>query len=129
MQLGAAAFGGDAASGSVALSCRGLSKSFPGVRALSDATLEIAEGEVRALVGSNGAGKSTLIKIIMGVNQRDGGELSLWGEPVLVDSVKEARSRWSSCGVSRAQFGAEHDCGREHSNWSMGRVRAIPLDR
>lgn len=93
MQLGAAAFGGDAASGSVALSCRGLSKSFPGVRALSDATLEIAEGEVRALVGSNGAGKSTLIKIIMGVNQRDGGELSLWGEPVLVDSVKEARSR------------------------------------
>jgi len=79
MQLGRAAFGGDAASGSVALSCRGLSKIVPGRPALSDATLEIAEGEVRALVGSNGAGKSTLIKIIMGVNQRDGGELSLLG--------------------------------------------------
>jgi ABC-type sugar transport system ATPase subunit len=92
MQLGAA-FGGNAASGGVALSCRGLRKSFPGVRALSDATLEVAEGEVRALVGSNGAGKSTLVKIITGVNQRDAGELSLWGKAVEEDSIKEARSR------------------------------------
>ncbi|MGO9963466.1 MAG: ATP-binding cassette domain-containing protein [Acidimicrobiales bacterium] len=92
MQVGAT-FGGKAASGSVALSCRGLCKSFPGVRALSDATLEVAEGEVRALVGSNGAGKSTLVKIITGVNQRDGGELSLWGNVVHEDSIREARSR------------------------------------
>ncbi|MCQ8242208.1 sugar ABC transporter ATP-binding protein [Rhizosaccharibacter radicis] len=60
----------------------GVSKSFPGVRALSDMQLEVREGEIHALVGENGAGKSTLTKIIAGVQPPDTGELRLDGKPV-----------------------------------------------
>ncbi|MDR2253112.1 MAG: sugar ABC transporter ATP-binding protein [Bifidobacteriaceae bacterium] len=55
----------------------GLSKSFPGVLALDDVTLEIQPGEVHALVGENGAGKSTLIKILAGAYRADRGRI-LW---------------------------------------------------
>lgn len=54
-----------------------LVKTFPGVRALDGATLELAPGSVHALLGENGAGKSTLIKIVTGVYQPDGGRIRL----------------------------------------------------
>ena len=50
----------------LALEARGVSKSFPGVKALDNVTLRLAGGEVHALLGENGAGKSTLIKILTG---------------------------------------------------------------
>jgi galactofuranose transport system ATP-binding protein len=53
----------------------GVSKIFPGVRALDDVSFTLQPGEVHALVGENGAGKSTLIKVLTGVYQQDGGEL------------------------------------------------------
>lgn len=56
-----------------------LSKSFSGVRALSDVELEVLPGEIHALVGENGAGKSTLIKILMGVCAKDSGKIFLNG--------------------------------------------------
>ena len=65
-----------------ALELRGISKSFPGVRALDEVSFSVAKGEVHGLVGENGAGKSTLIKIIAGVYQRDAGEILVHGKSV-----------------------------------------------
>ena len=59
---------------------RGISKSFPGVRALRDVSFGAAAGEVHALVGENGAGKSTLIKILSGVYRPDSGAVVINGE-------------------------------------------------
>ncbi|MFC7531815.1 sugar ABC transporter ATP-binding protein [Actinoplanes sp. GCM10030250] len=64
------------------LEVAGVSKVFPGVRALDDVSFTLRPGEVHALVGENGAGKSTLIKVLTGVYQPDGGEVRFGGEPV-----------------------------------------------
>ena len=64
------------------LTVRGVTKSFPGVRDLKGVDLTIYPGEVHALVGENGAGKSTLMKILVGAQRPDGGEITLDGKPV-----------------------------------------------
>jgi len=69
-----------------------LCKSFPGVRALRNAQLEIAAGEVHALMGENGAGKSTLMKILAGVYQKDSGEIRIDGQPVEIASPRAAQA-------------------------------------
>ena len=74
------------------LEARGVSKSFPGVKALSDVSLTVRAGEVHALVGENGAGKSTLIKILTGVYQCDSGELRHLGEPVTFADPRAAQA-------------------------------------
>jgi rhamnose transport system ATP-binding protein len=63
------------------LALDGISKSFPGVRALAGVALRLYPGEVTALVGENGAGKSTLVKILTGIYQPDEGTLTLDGTP------------------------------------------------
>ena len=60
----------------VALRLHGLSKTFPGQRALDDVDLEIAAGEIHALVGQNGSGKSTVVKILAGYHQPDDGAVA-----------------------------------------------------
>src|SRR6478736_8507654 len=55
------------ASESNILEMRGITKSFPGVKALQDVTLDVRRGEVHAICGENGAGKSTLMKVLSGV--------------------------------------------------------------
>ncbi len=64
------------------LSLRGISKSFPGVRALQDVQLDLFAGQVTALVGENGAGKSTIVKILTGIYQPDGGTIQIDGKDV-----------------------------------------------
>jgi ribose transport system ATP-binding protein len=66
----------------VALKLEHISKSFPGVRALSDVSFALQVGEIRALVGENGAGKSTLMKILSGAYTADEGKIELFGEHV-----------------------------------------------
>jgi len=63
------------------LSIHGISKSFPGVLALSNVSFSVREGEVHVLVGENGAGKSTLVKILCGYYKADGGTIVLNGKP------------------------------------------------
>ncbi|UYQ65554.1 sugar ABC transporter ATP-binding protein [Streptomyces peucetius] len=68
------------------LTMSGITKSFPGVRALDGVDLEVMAGEVHCLLGQNGAGKSTLIKVLAGAHQPDGGEITWRGEPVSLRS-------------------------------------------
>jgi rhamnose transport system ATP-binding protein len=72
------------------LTLSGVSKSFPGVRALSGVALELYPGQVTALVGENGAGKSTLVKILTGIYQPDEGVISLDGALVAFHSASDA---------------------------------------
>ena len=59
------------------LKMEGISKSFPGVRALHNVDFVLRKGDIHALMGENGAGKSTLIKIITGVYEKDAGQILL----------------------------------------------------
>lgn len=68
-----------------------ISKSFPGVAALDDVPLELKSGEIHALLGENGAGKSTLIKVLTGVEERDGGSVLLEGVPIFPQSPQDAQ--------------------------------------
>ena len=68
----------------------GVSKRFAGVRALTQVSLEVGQGEVVALIGENGAGKSTLMKILGGVHQPDEGEIRVGGRSITIRSVTDA---------------------------------------
>jgi ribose transport system ATP-binding protein len=72
------------------LEVEGISKSFPGVRALQDVRLSVLPGEVLALIGENGAGKSTLMKILGGIYTADAGTVRIDGGPVSLTGVKDA---------------------------------------
>ncbi len=69
-----------------------ISKTFPGVVALSKAHLRVERGEVHALVGQNGAGKSTLIKILTGAYRRNGGTITFDGRTVDFSSPQQAQA-------------------------------------
>lgn len=74
------------------LEMRSITKTFPGVKALSDVTLTVAEGEVHAICGENGAGKSTLMKVLSGVYPHGSyeGEILFQGRPA--SSATSARA-------------------------------------
>src|SRR6188474_297730 len=77
------------------LEIRGLTKSFPGVRALDGVDFTIRPGEVVGLLGENGAGKSTLVKTIAGVYRPDAGEIHVRGPHGLrggFSSIQEAQA-------------------------------------
>ncbi|HQZ18452.1 MAG TPA: sugar ABC transporter ATP-binding protein, partial [Vicinamibacteria bacterium] len=79
--------------GGDALRFVGVSKTFPGVRALHDVSFSIAPGSVHALCGENGAGKSTLGKILAGIHAPDAGHIEVFGEAVRFERPREALAK------------------------------------
>ena len=77
----------------VILELKGVSKSFPGVKALSDVSFSVKKGEVHAIMGENGAGKSTLFNIIAGVFPCDEGQIFFDGEEIHIANPYEARMK------------------------------------
>lgn len=112
------------------LRIRGLSKTFPGQQALADVNLDIAAGEIRALVGQNGSGKSTLIKILAGYHEPDpGAELRVRGK--LAD-LRAANAPWrhnfhfihQDLGLVDALDSVENlSLGRGYHTGFLGRIR------
>jgi inositol transport system ATP-binding protein len=72
------------------LQMENISKSFPGVKALSDVNLAVRKGTIHALMGENGAGKSTLMKILDGIYVQDSGQIIFKGQTVTIDSTHTA---------------------------------------
>lgn len=72
-------------------SLKGVSKHFPGVKALDKVMLDLYPGEVTALVGENGAGKSTLVKVMTGIHQPTAGCLCLDGNVINLETPEDAR--------------------------------------
>ena len=77
----------------VVLTARGISMTFPGVKALDDVDFTLRKGEIHALMGENGAGKSTLMKCLFGIYKMDAGEIYIDGEKTTIENPDEA-PRW-----------------------------------
>jgi len=75
----------------VRLRLSGIQKSFGATRALKQVSIEIAPGEVHALIGENGAGKSTLMKVLSGAHEADAGTMELSGTPYQPENPHDAR--------------------------------------
>jgi ribose transport system ATP-binding protein len=112
---------------------RGIGKTFGGVRALHNVSLNLRRGEVLAVIGENGAGKSTLMKILAGVQPPTTGEMFLNGKKVQFSSVDEAlRSGISLIHqelnlAENLDVGANIYLGREPSRW--GWINHIAIER
>ena len=70
----------------------GVTKTFPGVHALSEVSLKLYPGKVTALVGENGAGKSTVVKVLTGIYQPDAGKILLQNQPVKFPTPQTAET-------------------------------------
>jgi len=74
------------------LELKGITKIFPGVKALNNVQFQLKKGEVHALMGENGAGKSTFIKVITGVHKAEEGEMFLNGQKVDFKGPRDAQA-------------------------------------
>ena len=77
------------------LTMRGITKTFPGVKALQDVNLSVRRGEIHAICGENGAGKSTLMKVLSGVHPHGSyeGEITFDGEPCAFAGIRDSEHR------------------------------------
>ncbi|WP_367159295.1 sugar ABC transporter ATP-binding protein [Kozakia baliensis] len=106
------------------LKLEGISKSFPGVKALRDVSLELDRGEIHALLGENGAGKSTIIKIIGGIQSQDEGRILLDGGECHFTSYRDAIAR--GIGIVFQEFSLVPDLDAV-DNIFLGRELRSPL--
>ncbi len=74
------------------LEMKGITKEFPGVKALDEVSIHVHQHEILALLGENGAGKSTLMKVLAGVHQPSSGEIYINGSPVTIDGPKHSQN-------------------------------------
>ena len=74
----------------LAINTKNISKSYPGVLANSNVSVQIEKSSIHAIVGENGAGKSTLMKILYGMTKPDEGEIEIFDEPAYMSSPKDA---------------------------------------
>lgn len=74
----------------ILLQMKNITKTFPGVKALDNVSVDVRAGEVHALLGENGAGKSTLIKVLGGIYHADSGEIFIDGQKVEINTVQDA---------------------------------------
>ena len=74
----------------ISIEMQNITKTFPGVRALSNVNIKIQKGELHAIVGENGAGKSTLMKILGGVYTADSGKILINGNPVKIQNTRDS---------------------------------------
>ncbi len=81
----------DLGNNDVVLRAQGISKHFPGVKALQNVDFSLRKGEIMALLGENGAGKSTLVKTLTGVYQRDAGDIFLDGQSISPQNTAHAQ--------------------------------------
>jgi D-xylose transport system ATP-binding protein len=114
-------------------SARSVSKTYGAVQALDGVSLDLAPGEVVALVGDNGAGKSTLVKVLSGVVTPDGGTVEQDGSPVRLDTPHDAQ-RLGIATVHQDLALCENldvvanlFLGAERRRWSV--LRPIPMER
>ncbi len=84
--------GADTSNPGAVLNLEGITKTYPGVRALSNVDLSVMPGEVHAIVGQNGAGKSTLLKIVAGLTTPDSGTIYVNGVRATIGSPRVAHS-------------------------------------
>ena len=92
---------------------KGVVKTFPGVKALDHAQLELRPGKVMALMGENGAGKSTLMKCMFGIYKMDEGEIEYEGEKVAIPPAGCTGPRHRDGASGAAAYPGPY-CGREH---------------
>jgi ribose transport system ATP-binding protein len=112
------------------LKAEGISKTFGGVRALSDVSLDVKQGEVHAICGENGAGKSTLIKILAGSYTPDKGRILMDGRPLPAGDIR-ASEKAGIHALYQESTAFPHLCAME--NIFMGRepvrMRGVLLDK
>jgi len=77
----------------VCLHCEKMDKIYPGTKALDQVSFDVFQGKVNVLIGENGAGKSTLMKLIAGIEQPSGGEMSMGDKTVSFEDVTSARNQ------------------------------------
>jgi ribose transport system ATP-binding protein len=112
----------------VLLRMSGITKSFPGVRALDGVSFDVVAGEVHTLVGENGAGKSTLMKVLAGAYIADGGTIEIDGVPVTIDGPKAAERL--GIGMIYQEFNLVPDLGViDNIVLGIEPVRGLFLDR